>query len=243
MTPTDELEHLSRVSKKAATISMVGLAIIVASLLGSFLALQKLEKAAKTATQRLQALNGEIRAKEQELERRKTDALALQLELEAKRNKANAAVEYTDYKVAVPTLPTFRDDYKPRPALPVPKPGPQEAHFLKKRVAAKKPAVASPKNGTQEGWAYYGVRGDSGWESRYFNKASGSQQDMPAPGTRITSTAKVNLRAGYITYDEVKGWENKPTTGAIMPGRRFEVTEVHPVLDDFIWVRIKPVDN
>jgi hypothetical protein len=49
----------------------------------------------------------------------------------------------------------------------------------------------------------------------------------------------VNMREGYIEYDPIKGWTNKPTVGVIRPGQHFEVLEMRLIVEDYIWVKLK----
>jgi hypothetical protein len=65
---------------------------------------------------------------------------------------------------------------------------------------------------------------------------------LPQAGDRITAISSVNMRQGYIEYDSIKGWKNKPTKGVIRPNQHFEVLEVIPIVEAFIWVKLKRIN-
>ncbi|MGY3089135.1 hypothetical protein ACVWYF_002175 [Hymenobacter sp. UYAg731] len=247
-TAIDDLDNLGRVSKKATTISLAGVAIMVATLLASFFALRHLENSTKIKTQQLKALNEEIKLTEQELKRRKTDVLVLKSNLEAGRTKINLI---DTSRITLPLKQPVSYDNT-------------NAHDLNTHLDANSKLVRAPLvlksnhsknkiphvnanggdiNTILEGWAYYGIRDGDGWNIRYFDNKSEGKTAVPIAGSMISSTAKINLRAGYITYDEINGWQNKPAVGAIKPGIEFRVIAVHPIQDNenFIWVKIEQV--
>ncbi len=209
------LDKLREASRRAGLISLLGTTVIIASLVYSSFKLESFQDATEQEKNKIVKMAEEKAKLQQEIEERSK-------ELEKRKEDL--------LKVKV------EEEAKPAPDLSVkatPAPTP---------LTARVTPTPTPPLPQVTGWAYYGVKNELGqWEERYFRKASGSTQGLPGVGDRIISISPVNMRTGYIKYDPTKGWTNEPAKGVIKPNQTFEILEVHPVLDNFIWVKIRRI--
>lgn len=112
---------------------------------------------------------------------------------------------------------------------------------LKSKDMSGEEVVSHPVVQQVTGWAYYGfTNGENSWTERFFKKAADDPGGVPKVGEVVVATAMVNMREGYITYDEMVGWYNKPVIGLIRPQQRFVVTEIGP-LKESVWVQLRRV--
>lgn len=94
-----------------------------------------------------------------------------------------------------------------------------------------------------DNYAYYGNFNAGGnWAERFFKIVNDNPKRAPQSGDIVEATGTVNIRAGYIEYSWLKGWENKPVIGTINPGEKFLIEEVKRVAGDYVWVKLHPVD-
>lgn len=92
-------------------------------------------------------------------------------------------------------------------------------------------------------YAYYGNFNTSGnWSERYFKIIGSESKRAPQSGDIVVATGTVNIRAGYIEYRWLSGWENKPAIGVINPGDKLLIEEVKRVAGDFVWVKFHLVE-
>jgi len=163
----------------------------------------------------------------EELDRRKRDLAGIVSEKAAEQPLPTKELSVKPTQIE----PTVRPNLQTSTVTPTPK------EITVTPTPYVQPSIQPPP---REGWAYYGQRdGNGNWGQIYFTNETGTGQGIPKVGDRITSKSSVNLRAGYIEYDEVKGWQNKAAIGILKPNQHFEVAEVKAILDDFIWVRVK----
>lgn len=163
---------------------------------------------------RLQPLEKQIEGKRQELSTLEKQKDEKQKDLDATMQELNRRKdELLTFKLEADAKVSIKD--QPKPGQP-------------------------PVGQIKEGFAYYGILNENGsWEARYFSNDSREKKTVPQVGDSITSISAINLRAGYIEYDTVKGWINKPPIGVIRPSQHFKVLEVNRIADDYVWVKLQ----
>lgn len=105
-----------------------------------------------------------------------------------------------------------------------------------------RPTITPPPNipavTAADGYAFFGVRSESGpWTEHYFDIIGGGDRP-PQPGDKIAAKGSVNIREGFIVYTDA-GWLNKPSIGVLRKGDVVSVNEVREVVAGFWWVAFK----
>lgn len=88
----------------------------------------------------------------------------------------------------------------------------------------------------RSGYAFYGIRTNGSWDSRYFKIVGDSPAEPPKVGDTLEAISNVNIRKDYITFG-ITGWTNAPTLGVIKPGDILDVLEVKRVVSGYYWIK------
>jgi hypothetical protein len=97
------------------------------------------------------------------------------------------------------------------------------------------PPPVIPATSATNGYAFFGVRNESGqWTERYFDIEGGGDKP-PQSGDHIKTTGSVNIRKGYIVYTDA-GWLNSQSIGVLRSGDQVRVDEAREVVPGFWWV-------
>jgi hypothetical protein len=100
-----------------------------------------------------------------------------------------------------------------------------------------KPIIVEPYP-VDSGYAFYGIRSGSSWESRYFKVLGDAPAEPPKVGDKLQALSNVNIREDYISFG-ITGWSNALTLGVIVPKDKLEVIEVKQVVLGYYWIRFE----
>lgn len=167
-------------------------------------------------------------AKDEQTKARQAEAEARQAEKEAKR--LNDEMQ-NDLALRLSELASSRQ------ASPSPNNQSGSSSATQPPLPTASPAVTTD-TGFYIGFAYYGVKGGSGWRSQYFKKLGGSPGSMPETGDQVEAIQYVNARDGVIGYE---GRKRVRSLGVIAKGEQVIVEKVI-TQDDYVWIGFnKPV--
>ena len=88
----------------------------------------------------------------------------------------------------------------------------------------------------RSGYAFYGIRINGSWDSRYFKIVGDAPAEPPKVGDTLEALSNVNIRKDYITFG-ITGWTNAPTLGVIKPGDILDVLEAKRVVSGYYWIK------
>ena len=101
---------------------------------------------------------------------------------------------------------------------------------------------ASLKLSKEIGYAYYGIQqNDGNWSERYFNNESGKKDERPEAGETVIAIGNVNIRAGYIEFKLLRGWQNRENIGLIKANDRILVEEVKNIAGNYVWIKFRRI--
>ena len=88
------------------------------------------------------------------------------------------------------------------------------------------------------GYAFYGIRSNGSWDSRYFKILGDAHAEPPKVGDTLEALSNVNIRKDYITFGII-GWTNAPTLGVVKPHDILDVLEVKEVVNGYYWIKFE----
>lgn len=88
----------------------------------------------------------------------------------------------------------------------------------------------------RSGYAFYGIRSNGSWDSRYFKVLGDAPAEPPKVGDTLEALSNVNIRKDYITFG-ITGWTNAPILGVLNPNDILDALEVKEVINGYYWIK------